>query len=46
MATYNLKTQNDIKFICILNREVSKSLKINYYSYIEYSNNVFQFRGR
>ena len=43
MATYKLKTKNEIKFICILDREVSKGLKINYYSYIEYSINVFQF---
>ena len=28
MATYKLKTKNDIKFICILDREVSKALKI------------------
>ena len=28
MATYKLKTKNDIKFICILDREVSKAQKI------------------
>ena len=25
MATYKLQTKNDIKFICILDREVSKT---------------------
>ena len=29
MATYKLQTKNDIKFICILDREVSE-IKINY----------------
>ncbi len=29
MATYKLKTKNDIKFICILDREVSE-IKIYY----------------
>ena len=26
MATYKLQTKNDIKFICILDREVSKEI--------------------
>ena len=26
MATYKLKTKNDIKFICILDREVSYTI--------------------
>ena len=42
MATYKLKTKNDIKFICILDREVIYIfININF-SYLEYSNNVFQ----
>ena len=29
MATYKLKKKNDIKFVCILDREVSKIFKLN-----------------
>ena len=43
MATYKLKTKNDIKFICILDREVIYIFINISFSYLEYSNNVFQF---
>ena len=42
MATYKLQTKNDIKFICILDREVSKVNK-SFYKTLEQSNNVFEF---
>ena len=28
MATYKLQTKNDIKFVCILDREVSENKKL------------------
>ena len=42
MATYKLQTKNDIKFVCILDREVSKIFKLK--NNLEQSNNVFEFR--
>ena len=41
MATYKLTTKNDIKFICILDREVSK--KNLFFEPLEQSNYVFEF---
>ena len=43
MATYKLQTKTDIKFICILDREVIYIFINISFSYLEYSNNVFQF---
>ena len=47
MATYKLQTKNDIKFICILDREVSNIKRIIYYHIflsLEQSDNVLEFR--
>ena len=40
MATYELDTKTDIKFICLLDREVNQIFDI---IFLEYSYNVFQF---
>ena len=41
MATYELETKTDIKFICLLDREVNIIINYYYYFFIEYSYNVF-----
>ena len=40
MATYEIETKTDIKFICLLDREVTININ-NFLIYIEYSNYIF-----